>query len=79
MNLMVQMNQPFLATLMTYKTLLDKINVIVIDVEKIKLEKSSIRITNIDLDGYSLEHAPAEANCGGELLYIDSKKQPLLL
>lgn len=79
MNLMVQMNQSFVATLMTYKTLVRKINVIVIDVEEIKLEKSSIRITNIDLYAYSLEHAPIEANCGGELLYIGSKKQPLLL
>ena len=38
----------------------------------IRLKKSSIRNTNIDLNGYSFEHSPTEANCRGALLYIDS-------
>ena len=35
-----------------------------------RLNKSSIRNTNIDLSGYSFEHTPTEANCWGALLYI---------
>ena len=55
-------------------TLLAKINVKfnVIGITETRLKKSSIRNTNIDLNGYSFEHTPTEANCGGALLYIDN-------
>ena len=56
------------------QTLLAKINVKfnVIGLTETRLNKSSIRNTNIDLSGYSFEHTPTEANCGGALLYIDN-------
>ena len=56
------------------QTVLAKINVKVkvIGLTEIKLNKASIRNTNIDLSGYSFEHTPTEANCGGALLYIDN-------
>ena len=56
------------------QTLLAKINVKfnVIGITETRLNKSSIRNTNIDLSGYSFEHTPTEANCGGALLYIDN-------
>ena len=56
------------------QTLLAKINVKfnVIDITETRLNKSSFRNTNIDLSGYSFEHIPTEANCGGALLYIDN-------
>ena len=34
------------------------------------MKKSSIRNTNIGLNGYSFEHTPTEANCEGTLFYI---------
>ena len=51
-----------------------KINVTfnIIGITETRLNKSSIRNTNIDLSGYSFEHTPTEANCGGALLYIDN-------
>ena len=51
------------------ETLLAKINVKfnVIGIIEARLKKSSIRNTNVDLNGYSFE-----ANCGGALLYIDN-------
>ena len=56
------------------QTLLAKINVSfnVIDITETRLNKSSIRNTNIDLSGYSFEHIPTEANCEGALFYIDN-------
>ena len=56
------------------QTLLASINVTfnVIGITETRLNKSSIRNTNIDLSGYSFEHTPTEANCGGALLYIDN-------
>ena len=56
------------------QTLLAKINIKlnVIGITETRLKKSSIRNTNIDLNGYSFEHTPTEANCGGALLYIDN-------
>ena len=56
------------------QTLLARINVTfnVIGITETGLNKSSIRNTNIDLSGYSFEHTPTEANCGGALLYIDN-------
>ena len=56
------------------QTLLAKINVKfnVIGLTETRLNKSSIRNTNIDLSGYSFEHIPTEANCEGALFYIDN-------
>ena len=56
------------------QTLLAKTNVKfnVIGITETRLNKTSIRITNIDLSGYSFEHTPTEANCGGALPYIDN-------
>ena len=56
------------------QTLLAKINVKfnVIGITETRFKKSSIRNTIIDLNGYSFEHTPTEANCGGALLYIDN-------
>ena len=56
------------------QTLLAKINVKfnVIGITETRLNKYSIRNPNIDLSGYSFEHAPTEANWGGALLYIDN-------
>ena len=56
------------------QTLLAKINVSfnVIDISETRLNKSSIRNTNIDLSGYSFEHIPTEANCEGAPFYIDN-------
>ena len=52
------------------QTHLAKINVKfnVIDITKTRLNKSSIRNTNIDHGGYSFEHIPTEANCGGAII-----------
>ena len=54
-------------------TPLAKINVKfnIIDITETRLNKSSIRNTNIDLSGYSFEHTLTQANCGVALLYID--------
>ena len=56
------------------QTLLARINVTfnVIGITETRLNKSSIRNTNIDLSGYSFEHTPTEANCRGARLYIDN-------
>ena len=56
------------------QTLLAKINVKfnVIGITETRLNKTSIRNTNIDLSGYSFEQALTEANCGVALLYIDN-------
>ena len=56
------------------QNLLAKINVKfnVIGITETRLNKTSIRNTNIDLSGCSFEHTPTEANCGGALLYIDN-------
>ena len=49
------------------QTLLAKINVKFnfIGITETRLNKTSIRNTNISLSGYSFEHTPTEANCGG--------------
>ena len=44
----------------------------VIGITETRFKKSSIRKTNIDLNDYSFEHTPTEANCGGALLYIEN-------
>ena len=56
------------------QTLLAKINVKfnVIGITETRLNKSSIRNTNIELRGYSFEHNPTEANSQSALLYIDN-------
>ena len=56
------------------QTLLAKTNVKfnITGITETRLNKTSIRNTNIDLSGYSFEHTPTEANCGGVLLYIDN-------
>ena len=56
------------------QTLLAKINVKfnAIGITEIRLNKTSIRNTNINLSRYSFEHTPTEANCAGVLLYIDN-------
>ena len=56
------------------QTLLARINVKfnVIGITETKLNKSSIRNTNIDLSGYSFPHTPTEANCRGALFYKDN-------
>ena len=53
------------------QTLLAKINVKlnVTGITKTRLNKSTIRNTNIDLSDYSFEHTPIEENCGGALFY----------
>ena len=53
------------------QTLLAKINVKlnVTGITKTRLNKTTIRNTNIDLSDYSFEHTPIEANCGGALFY----------
>ena len=55
-------------------TLLAKINVKfnVIGITETRFKKSSIRNTNIDLNGYSFEHTPTEANYWGALFYVDN-------
>ena len=55
------------------QTLSVKINVTfnVIGITETRLNKSSIRNTNIDLSGYSFEHTPTEPNCGSAILQID--------
>ena len=37
-----------------------------------RLKKNSVRNINIDLKGYTIEHTPTKANCGGALLYINN-------
>ena len=56
------------------QTLLAKTNVKfnIFGITEARLNKSCIRNTNIDLSGYSSEHTPTEANCGGALLYKDN-------
>ena len=55
-------------------TLLSEINLKfdIIGITETRLKKSSIRNINIDLKGYTIEHTPTEANCGGALLYINN-------
>ena len=56
------------------QTLFARVNVTfnIIGITETRLNKSSIRNTNIDLSGYSFEHNTTEANCRGALLYIDN-------
>ena len=55
-------------------TLLSEINLKfdIIGITETRLKKNSIRNINIDLKGYTIEHTPTEANCGGALLYINN-------
>ena len=55
-------------------TLLSEINLKfdITDITETRLKKNSIRNINIDLKGYTIEHTPTEANCGGALLYINN-------
>ena len=56
-------------------TLLSQINISfdVIGITETQLKKQTIRTTNIDINGYNLEHTPIEASCGGSLLYVKNK------
>ena len=55
-------------------TLLSEINLKfdIIGITETRLKKNSIRNINIHLKGYTIEHTPTEANCGGALLYINN-------
>ena len=56
------------------QTLLARIKVKfnIIGITETRLKNQTVRNTNINLNGYAIEHAPTEANCGGALLYIDN-------
>ena len=56
-------------------TLLSETNVSfdVIGITETRLKKQTLRTTNIDINGYNLEHTPTEASCGGSLLYVKNK------
>ena len=56
-------------------TLLSEINISfdVIGITETRLKKQTLRTTNIDINGYNLEHTPTEASYGGSLLYVKSK------
>ena len=58
-------------------SLLSEINVSfdVTGITETRLKKQTLRITNIDINGYNLEHTPTEASCGGSLLYIKNKTE----
>ena len=45
----------------------------VIGISESRLKATQESITDIALEGYSVEHTPTESNNGGALLYIDSK------
>ena len=45
------------------------INFDIIGITETRLKRDILR-TNIDLKGYSFEHTPTEASCGGTLLYL---------
>ena len=49
-----------------------KIKFNIIGITETRLKKHTVRNINISLNGYAIEHAPTEANCGGTLLYIDN-------
>ena len=53
-------------------TLLSEINISfdVIEITETRLKKQTLRTTNIDINGYNLEHTPTEASCRGKLLYV---------
>ena len=53
-------------------TLLSVININfdLIGVTESRLKKDKTRTTNTDIKGYTFEHTPSEASCGGSLLYI---------
>ena len=46
------------------------INYDIIGITETRLKRDILRTTNIDLKGYSFEHTPTEASCGGILLYL---------
>ena len=46
------------------------INFDLIGVTERRLKKDRTRTTNIDINGYTFEHTPTEASCGGSLLYM---------
>ena len=53
-------------------TLISEININfdLIGVTEGRLKKDRTRTPNIDIKGYTFEHTPNEASCGGSLLYI---------
>ena len=59
-----------------FHTLLSElgINFDIIGITETKLKRDILRTTNIDLKGYSFEHTPTEASCGGTLLYLKNNK-----
>ena len=50
-------------------TLISEININfdLIGVTESRLKKRRTRTTNIDIKGYTFEHTPTEASCGGSL------------
>ena len=57
------------------KLLINSLNIEpeVVAITETRLKCGRQSITDIELDGYSIEHSPTEANNGGALLYINSK------
>ena len=45
----------------------------VIGITDTRLKKQTPRTTNIDINGYNLEHTPREVSCGWTLLYVKNK------
>ena len=45
----------------------------VIGITDTRLKKQTPRTTNIDINGYNLEHTPWEVSCGWTLLYVKNK------
>ena len=56
-------------------TLLIEINISfdVIRITETRFKKKTLKTTNIDINGYNLEHTPTETFCGGTLLYVKIK------
>ena len=57
-----------------FHTLLSQLSVKfgIIDTAKTRLKIHALRTTNINLQGYSVEHTPTESTCGGSFLYINN-------
>ena len=49
-----------------------KVKFNIIGITETRLKKHTVTNLNLNLNGYVIEHAPTEANCGGALLYIDN-------
>ena len=57
-----------------FHTLLSQLSVKfdIIGITETRLKTHAIRTSNINLQGYSIEHTPTESTCGGSLLYINN-------